>query len=148
MFEHTLPSKVWIRKSIWKCTLTEIAGLNLLLKNGKPTKWECGTGALLPPEGTTWTTGDELNHSQYKAGARALPRLSHPTSVKRGAGGAFSQYVAVFSILGNSVVDRKIQQNNFKWFSKSYMTPFVSRSWAICSWTLLKLLTMLHKVKP
>ena len=33
----------------------------------------------------------------------------------------FSQYLAFFSILGTSVNDRKIQQNNSIWFSKSIL---------------------------
>ena len=71
------------------------------------------------------------SHLEYKAGARARPKLSHPAPVKRGAGGLPS-----FSL----TFLHSVFLSQFLNFLICY------RSWAFCSWTLLKLLTMLRKV--
>ena len=54
-----------------------------------------GSGAHLPPEGLASGSSGAPN---YKAGARAHPRLSHPPPVKRGAGGRLS-YINLFSFM-------------------------------------------------
>ena len=91
-----------------------------------------GSGAHLPPEGLASGSSGAPN---YKAGARAHPRLSHPPPVKRGAGGRLSYiYTSCFPL-----------RSNFYNFLLCDNT-ILFRSWALCSWTLLKLLTMLRKV--
>ena len=51
MFEHTLPSKVWIGKSILKCTLAEIVALKKR-KTDKVGMWNWSSSAA---------RGDDLN---------------------------------------------------------------------------------------
>ena len=71
------------------------------------------------------------SHLEYKTGARARPKLSHPAPVKRGAGGLPSFPLTFL---------HSVFLSQFLNFLICY------RSWAFCSWTLLKLLTMLRKV--